>query len=124
MFLAHLRNPRTCRRAVLCLLLSWCAAFASPLIKPASLHLVCGAAGLELVAQSDTPHNDDVLQVLGQDCAACLPAGLPPGGASAWIPGVWHAAVPGTAIRSTFRPAFLLPVPPARGPPLFVPDLT
>lgn len=123
MSFAHLRNTRSCRWAVLCLLLSWCAAFASPLINPAALHLVCGTAGVELVAQSDTPHNDGALQVLGQDCAACLPMGLPPDGQAVWLPDSFSAAEPGQATR-LFHPAFLLPAPPARGPPFFVPDLT
>lgn len=123
MSFAHLRNTRTCRCAVLCLLLSWCVAFASPLIKPTALHLVCGTAGLELITQSDTPHNDGVLQVLGQDCTACLPIGLPPGSDLAVPLNALPTGEPGNA-RHPFTPAYLLPVPPARGPPLFVPDLT
>jgi len=123
MSLTHLRNTRTCRCAVLCLLLSWCVAFASPLIKPTVLHLVCGTAGLELVAESDSAHNDGVLQVLGQDCAACLPIGLPPGGDLVLQLNALPTAEPGDVFRP-FTFAFLLPVPPARGPPLFVTDLT
>lgn len=123
MSLTLLRHTRACRRVVLCLLLSWCSAFASPLIKPAVLHVVCGTAGLELVAQSESSHNDGFGHVLGQTCAACLPIGLPPAGAARIELHVLPAAEPGEATRA-FTPAFLLPVPPARGPPLFVPDLT
>lgn len=114
---------RSCRWAVLCLLLSWCVAFASPLFKPASLQLICGHAGLELVVLSDAQDDEGALQASGLDCPACLPVGLPPADPGSQP----RAALPAAAIAARFishPPSFTGLAPPARGPPQFFPDRT
>lgn len=116
-------TSRSCRWAALCLLLSWCVAFASPLVKPASLQLICSKAGIELVSLIDAQDNDDAMQVVGLDCPACLPVGLPPADTRALI----TAALPAADIAPPFisrPPAFPGLAPPARGPPLFSTDRT
>lgn len=114
---------RNCRWAALCLLLSWCVAFASPLIKPASLQLICSKAGIELVSLTDAQDHEGDLQVLVLDCPACLPVGLPPADTNALI----TAALPATDVAPPFisrPPAFSGLAPPARGPPPFSTDRT
>lgn len=113
--LSHLRRPCVCRWLLGCLLLSWCLAYAAPLIHPAALDLVCSSAGgLRLVDLSTGEEASSSMP----DCALCLTGGAPPP-ASAWLPDFIPPGPPtlGLKQRFTLTVASAAP-PPARGPPV------
>lgn len=96
-------------------LLSLGVAAASPAVKPRPLELVCSEGVFKLVAPGDAGMGPAPSAL---DCPHCLPAGLPPAAAFAWVPPHWHSALlpqrsPG--VGPSVRAA--LP-PPARAPPV------
>ncbi|MBA4343711.1 MAG: hypothetical protein C0423_16350 [Methylibium sp.] len=113
--LPHLRRPCVCRWLLGCLLLSWCVAYAAPLIHPAALELVCSTGGsLRLI---DLSTGEDASSSM-TDCALCLAGGAPPP-AAASLPDFFPPGPPtlGRKQRLTLTASSSAP-PPARGPPV------
>lgn len=114
--LPHLRRPCVCRWLLGCLLMSWCLAYATPLLHPTALELVCSSGGsLRLVDLSTGEEASSSMP----DCALCLTGGAPLPDV-AGLPELIPPGPPtlGRAPRFTLAIATAAP-PPARGPPVF-----
>ncbi len=114
-----LRRSRHLARLVLAwLVLAMGAAVASPLVRPASLALVCTAAGASLVSTD----GGEALPAPGHalDCPLCLHLlAPPPHDVVAALPGVAaHPAPVPVCIRRVVATLSAPPLP-ARGPPAF-----
>lgn len=116
--LLHRLRTASLRRWVLaCVLMAWGAAWATPLLQPAGLQVVCSASGhLKVVAakahgQSHASH--------ASDCTQCAPSSLMSAPLPAQPPALLAvadaAAVPTPSPESARSGA----LPPARGPPIF-----
>ena len=116
---------RLARLVLAWLVLATAAAGASPLVRPASLQLVCSTAGAMILVVADAGDNGASDSAAGSgaaahqlDCPLCLPMAAPPPSPP---PGAWpasacpsHRAAP--SIPAAHRAAAAAPLP-ARGPP-------
>lgn len=115
--LLHQLRLASLRRWVLaCVLLAWGGAWATPLLQPTELHLVCGANGhVKLVAAS--ADRDSAPST--SDCPLCTPPVLATAGVAA-LPDPIAADVAAPAALPDFHPsANTGALPPARGPPVY-----
>lgn len=104
------------RWILLCLLSCWFAAYATPLIRPVRLDVVCSGAGLHLVAVTSMADSQTRPLPATIDCPDCFLLALPPAAAGAQPEMVAVASVV-LAPASSHIPALSDLPPPARGPP-------
>ncbi len=97
------------------LLLSLGVAAASPAVKPRPLELVCSDGVFKLVAPGAAGMGPAASAL---DCPQCLPAGVPPAAAFAWVPSQWGGAVLPQCPPGVGPCVCAALLPPARAPPV------
>lgn len=115
-------HHRRLRWVWLCVLLCWAVAYATPLVRPHAMTLVCkstgGAQWVSADPDTDTLYSSGAWRLPSLDCAQCLPSAVPPplfdAQAVVLLP---RGDLPAQATRPVF--ANTVAAPPARGPPAF-----
>lgn len=110
-------NPAKPNRWVfLCLLALWVTAYATPLIRPVRLDVVCSGSGMYLLAETSMTGSPERPLAETVDCPDCLPLLLPPATAAAQQQMV-RVATPVSPLVVSGIPARPDLPPPARAPP-------
>jgi len=114
--LQALRTASLRRWMLACVLLAWGAAWATPLLQPGGLQVVCSASGhLKLVGAKAAGHGASHIG----DCTQCAPSSLMSTPLPR-LPDLMLAAAAGAAADRSPSPesARTGALPPARGPPI------